>query len=160
MRNNYFAVGLCIAVAFLLVVGCQQTPEASPNADVPSPSSLTTNAVVPASEPTTPPATPTAAAVAPPKSPTPAPTILVPEVDILGKEGFDPMLLTLEVGESVIWVNYDTQGARLTFTKDNQEVFTSTTMVPKATYTHTFEEPGMYEYSIPRYGVKGKVLVR
>ena len=153
---------VALGMILLFLAGCgQQGAEISSSQEV-SPSADAT--VAPPAEPAPPAATPTAAAVAPPEtapapSPSPAPFMVVPEIGIR-RNGFDPAELSLEAGDTVIWVNYDSQGVILSFTQDGREVFSSSFIAPKATYTHTFEQPGIYSYHVAKYGVTGRIVVR
>lgn len=157
MKPIFIAVAL--GMLLLLLAGCgQQRAEISAPQEV-SPPTTADTAVSP-SEPAPPAATPTAAAVAPPPSPSPAPFMMVPEIGIHGKGGFNPAELSLEAGDTVIWVNYDSQGVILSFAQNGREVFSSSFIAPKATYTHIFEQPGIYTYQVAKYGVTGRIVVR
>ncbi len=91
-----------------------------------------------------------------------SPIILIEEVHILGKEGFDPQQITIGVGDTIIWINKDPQGkvAVLTFQKDGSRTFfASKSIQVGGADSFLFEEPGSYTYWTVGYGVRGKVVV-
>lgn len=83
---------------------------------------------------------------------------------ILGKNGFQPTQMTIDVGDSITWSNED-PGQRevvLTFQKDKllNKIITSPIIKVNTEWEYTFTEAGTYEYWTVAYGRKGKIVVR
>ncbi len=82
---------------------------------------------------------------------------------ILGKNGFSPAELTIEVGDSITWTNADPQKKTLvlTFQRVNtREFVTSPSLQPGREWDYAFTEPGEYIYWTVGYGVKGRLVVK
>lgn len=156
---KYFIFG--IGIIFLLLVGCQPEQQAMEEtaAVAPEPAVAVAESSPAVQEPVAPPSTPTAAAVAVSDN-SPAPFLMMPEVHILGRQGFDPSQVTVGVGDLVIWVNKDTRTNVLIFQKvGSSELSRSPSIVSRGTFTYNFEEAGTYEYWVSGYDVKGRVIV-
>lgn len=85
------------------------------------------------------------------------------EVQILGRNGFDPDVLTVKVGDGIIFINNDPRekAAVITFKKDNLQKFINTELIqPGDGYQMTFEEAGTYNYWTIGYGVRAKLIVQ
>ena len=67
------------------------------------------------------------------------------DVRILGRKGFDPMELTIKVGDWVRWINNDRTSAILIVYKDGS-LYLSPTLLPKREFEHEFTDVGEYEY--------------
>ncbi len=68
---------------------------------------------------------------------------------------FQPSNVTITVGESVTWANDDAVIHTVV-----GETFSSGNIAPGATFTHTFDEPGIYEYECTIHpGMIGTVTV-
>lgn len=67
---------------------------------------------------------------------------------------FSPKGLTIPVGDSVVWTNIGK--AQHTVTADNGG-FNSGTLIPGATYSHTFTVPGSYPYHCQFHGAPGGI---
>ncbi len=154
---KYVIIG--IGILFLLLVGCQPEQQAMDEPAALEPASAVAENSPAVQEPVAPPSTPTAAAVAVSDN-SPAPFLMMPEVQILGRQGFDPPQVTVSVGDLVIWVNKDTKPNTLIFQKDgSSELSRSPSIVSRGTFTYNFEEAGTYEYWAEGYGVKGRIIV-
>ena len=106
---------------------------------------------------TTPAATPTPTPIA---SPTPAatttPTTAHANVDISGF-AFVPQTLTVSVGTTVTWTNNDSVSHTIT---SNDNLFESGTIAKGATFSHTFEQKGTFNYHCSIHiSMTGKVIV-
>ena len=81
------------------------------------------------------------------------------EVRILGKEGFEPMELTISAGSAVTWINDDSKDLIFTMFKDGKWYINSDVTKPGGKFENEFTEAGEYEYWTLAYGVKAKVIV-
>lgn len=141
---------LILSLVLFLVIGCQQ--------QVPSADAEQSSSEQPAEQPAEASSEIQGAAVAETAKTTPA--IVMKKVSILGKEGFEPAELSLKTGDSLVWANEDAKSMVLTFQKDKgRDISNSELILPEATYSRSFDEPGTYEYWTTAYGVKGKVIV-
>lgn len=92
----------------------------------------------------------------------PSPTAPSFQVYILGREGFGPSTLRAAPGSIVRFINNDPRGkdAVLTFQKDkSRSLFSSGIIKPKESWESAFADPGVYEYWIVGYGVRGRMVV-
>ena len=92
---------------------------------------------------TTPAATPTPTPIASP-TPTPSatPTSAQANVEISGF-AFVPSTLTVAVGTTVTWTNNDSASHTVT---SNDNLFNSGTLAKGATFSHTFNQKGTFQY--------------
>ena len=130
MRKFMLAGSLLIALSLILVLtGCKTTPAATP-----TPTPIVTP---------TPAATPTPTSITSP-TPTPAttPTSTQANVEISGF-AFVPSTLTVSVGTTVTWTNKDSTSHTVT---SNNNLFESGTLAKNATFQHTFNQKGTFEY--------------
>ncbi|MEK6951124.1 MAG: hypothetical protein AABX13_05370 [Nanoarchaeota archaeon] len=82
---------------------------------------------------------------------------------IMGKAGFLPAELTIEVGDSVTWLNADPRKKTLTLTFQEgktRNFITSPSIIPAAEWVQVFTEPAEYRYWTVGYGVTGKLVVK
>lgn len=131
---------LIILLIVFLLIGCQQSsPEIEPIAgDESEIQSSPTGAVV--SER--------------------GPVIVLEEVSILGKNGFDPEELRVAEGSQVIFTNTDNKNMIVTFQHADTRKFSNSDLIkPTESYTHDFDEVGVYSYWAVAYGVKGRIIV-
>lgn len=82
------------------------------------------------------------------------------DVRIVGKEGFDPMQVTINSGDSVTWVNDDKKALTLTIFKEGKWYLNSDVIEPGQSFEQEFKEAGEYDYWTLAYGVKGKITVQ
>ena len=69
-----------------------------------------------------------------------------------------PKTLTISVGDSVTWINYDS--SKHTITSDTGSVLDSELFGQGETYSMTFTEAGTYNYHCtPHPYMKGKIIV-
>ncbi len=83
-------------------------------------------------------------------------------VSVRGPSGFDTQVLRINAGDQVIFANNDPREKDmvLTFQKDRTPTFFNSDITPyHATYTHTFDEAGVYDYWVLGYGVKAAIVV-
>jgi plastocyanin len=106
---------------------------------------------------TTPAATPTPTPIASPTSaPTTTPTTAHANVAISGF-AFVPQTLTVSVGTTVTWANNDSSSHTIT---SNDNLFESGTIAKGATFSHTFEQKGTFNYRCSIHpSMTGKVIV-
>ncbi|MEK6895468.1 MAG: cupredoxin family copper-binding protein [Nanoarchaeota archaeon] len=72
---------------------------------------------------------------------------------------FSPSTLTVNVGDSVTWTNYD--DVKHTVTSDSGSELDSEMLSKGQTYSHTFNTPGTYAYHCtPHPGMKGTIVVQ
>ena len=71
---------------------------------------------------------------------------------------YSPKTLTISVGETVTWTNYDSM--QHTVTSDSGDVLNSELLGQGKTYSMTFTEAGTYDYHCtPHPYMKGKIIV-
>lgn len=131
MRKFMLAGSLLMALSLMLVfTGCKTTTPAA----TPTPTPIVTP---------TPAATPTPTSITSP-TPTPAttPTPANANVEISGF-AFVPSTLTVSVGTTVTWTNKDSASHTVT---SNNNLFESGTLQTGATFQHTFNQKGTFEY--------------
>lgn len=69
---------------------------------------------------------------------------------------FVPNSITIEVGDTIVWKNYDN-----TQHKISGGQFSSGILEPGQTYSYTFEQTGVYEYSCEFHpGMEGTIIVK
>jgi plastocyanin len=69
---------------------------------------------------------------------------------------FDPADLTVKVGDSVTWTNNDSVAHTVTFAD-----FKSDQLAPGATYSHTFDKAGAFDYTCSIHPqMAGKITVQ
>lgn len=84
------------------------------------------------------------------------------EIIILGRNGFNPELLTINQGTTVEWLNFDAEEnvIVLVFQKDDNRNFINSNHIPPGgSYKSTFDETGTYNYWSLAYGVSAKIIV-
>jgi plastocyanin len=75
--------------------------------------------------------------------------------------GFHPQTLTVKPGTTVTWVNCEPQGIDAHTTTSNTAVWDSPFLEPGATYSHTFEQAGSFDYHCePHPFMEGAVVVQ
>ena len=117
MRKLMFAGSLLIALSLILVLtGCKTTTPAA----TPTPTSITSP-------------TPTLATT---------PTAAHANVNISGF-AFVPSTFTVSVGTTVTWTNKDSTSHTVT---SNDNLFSSGTLANGATFQHTFNQKGTFQY--------------
>lgn len=68
---------------------------------------------------------------------------------------FEPATLTVEPGDTVIWVNEDSTAHKI-----KSSTFNSQNMKKADSFSHTFEQPGVYEYVCDIHPkMTGKIVV-
>src|SRR3989344_5718152 len=82
------------------------------------------------------------------------------DVRMVGKEGFDPMEVTINAGDSLTWVNDDKKALTLTIFKKGKWYLNSNVIEPGQSFEQEFKEAGEYDYWTLAYGVKGKITVQ
>src|SRR3989344_8568119 len=71
---------------------------------------------------------------------------------------YSPKTLTISVGETVTWTNYDSM--QHTVTSDSGDVLNSELLGQGKTYSMTFTEAGTYDYHCtPHPYMKGKIII-
>ena len=105
----------------------------------------------------TPAATPTPTPIVSPTSaPTTTPTTAHANVNISGF-AFVPQTLTVSVGTTVTWTNNDSASHTVT---SNDNLFESGTLAKGATFSHTFEQKGTFNYHCSIHpSMTGKIIV-
>jgi len=68
------------------------------------------------------------------------------DIQILGQGAFDPDTLTINVGDSVTWVNTDEKEAVIIIFKDKSVYTNSNKFDPGEKFEHEFTEAGSYQY--------------
>lgn len=72
---------------------------------------------------------------------------------------FDPRVLDIEIGGSVMWINDDVAAHDLKFLPPNK--FSSGAIKPDGAWVHTFTSAGTYDYYCDYHNtMKGSVVVR
>lgn len=90
-------------------------------------------------------------------TPVPAQTGTGPRIEIKA-HGFTTPELTVPPGTTVTWINHDDDAHTVTSTAD---LFRSPGIDTDETYSHTFAQPGIYEYFCTLHPLMtGKVIVR
>jgi plastocyanin len=87
-------------------------------------------------------------------SATPVSSGIVKNVEII-QRAFDPDIITISPGTTVIWTNKDTINHRVVHLPElpsEKELFHSELLSPGDTFSYTFNEPGRYRYSDPQHG--------
>jgi plastocyanin len=147
MRKLILAGALFLALTLILSAcsGTATTPTPTPAA-TPAPTSIASP---------TPTATPTPTSIASPTpsttpTPTPTPIATPTATPITGQANvsisnfaFVPSMLTVSVGTTVIWTNQDPVAHTVTSVDD---LFDSGNIAPGATFSHTFEQKGTFDY--------------
>ena len=71
---------------------------------------------------------------------------------------YEPLVLTINIGETVTWINQDS--VKHTVTSDTGSELNSNLLGKGESYSHKFETSGSYEYHcIPHPSMKGTVVV-
>ncbi len=82
------------------------------------------------------------------------------EVQLLGKEGYSTMELTIKVGDTVSFVNKDPlKKTQIVVFKKGSESFTSNSILSEKEFSHEFVNTGTYEFWSMAHGKKGKIVV-
>lgn len=96
----------------------------------------------------------------------PTPNGLVKNVAII-QRAFDPDIITISPGTTVIWTNRDTINHRVVYINDplhpsEKELFHSDLLYPGDTFSFTFYTVGEYSYADPQLGSgrHSKVIVK
>ncbi len=133
MRKLMLSGTILMALSLILVLtGCSTT----------KPAATTTPIASPTSSPTS--------------SPTTTPTTDHANVNISGL-AFVPQTLTVSVGTTVTWTNNDSVSHTVT---SNDDLFASGTIAKNATFSHTFEQKGTFNYHCSIHpSMTGKVIV-
>lgn len=165
MRKIFALIGL-LALG-LVLFGCAQAPAPTPT---PLPTIISTPTLPPATP--TPEATPIATPTLPPATPTPTPTPVPQVVQVAIRNfAFDPNIVTIPLGSTVVWTNYDDSYHTVTSNVPGKigvasGVFDSDDVLGHNMhqfdkYNFTFTQPGTYEYSCKVHGPRmtGKVIV-
>ena len=147
-----YIIGLFL---ILLIAGCQQKETTT------APPEPSGEDVVTETPPTTevPPTTETPPAETTTETEKETPT--TNDVSILGKNGFEPMEITVKKGDAIVWINNDPNGKVIVLTfQKGKKFITSSKIEAGKTYEHMFDEEGAYDYWTISYGVRGKVNVK
>jgi plastocyanin len=91
----------------------------------------------------------------------PASNGIVKNVDII-QRAFDPDIVTISAGTTVVWTNSDTVNHRVVHLPElpnDRELFHSEPLYKGDTFRYTFQTPGRYYYSDPQYAGGRKALV-
>jgi plastocyanin len=102
-----------------------------------------------------------AAAPAVTQAAAPASNGMVRDVDMIQK-AFDPDIITISAGTTVVWTNKDTVSHRVVHLPElpnDRELFHSEPVYRGQTFRYTFQTPGRYYYSDPQYAGGRKSLV-
>lgn len=70
-------------------------------------------------------------------------------------DGFEPKEITLSQGETISWLNYDTQSHQLT----SNSIFNVDEIKPGDVWTFPGDEKGVFDYQIVGYPEQGKIIV-
>jgi len=135
--RKYSIFLLILIVCMAIICGCT------------IPSSVTTQPAAPASQP----------AVVQPAAP--ASNGIVRNVDII-QRAFDPDIVTISPGTTVVWTNDDTVNHRVVHLPElpsDRELFHSESLSKGDTFRYTFQTSGRYYYSDPQYAGGRKALV-
>lgn len=92
---------------------------------------------------------------------------IVPGASYLGDKAYSPSPVTVKVGDTVTWVNNDSSPHTVTsgdgwFDRNAAKAFNSRFIFPKHEFSHTFTEPGIYNYFSNiqgQYSMVGQVVV-
>jgi plastocyanin len=91
----------------------------------------------------------------------PASNGIVKNVDII-QRAFDPDIVTISTGTTVVWTNSDTVNHRVVHLPElpnDRELFHSEPLSKGDTFSYTFQTAGRYYYSDPQYAGGRKALV-
>ncbi|MEK6918709.1 MAG: cupredoxin family copper-binding protein [Nanoarchaeota archaeon] len=78
---------------------------------------------------------------------------------VIGGQKYLPQTLTINKGETIVWVNDDSM--QHTVTSDSGSELNSGTIGLGQKYSHTFENAGTYEYHCEFHSsMKGKIIVQ
>jgi plastocyanin len=83
-------------------------------------------------------------------------------VSMLGSSGFNKDIMRIQSGDQIIFVNNDPREKDmvLTFQKNGtQTFFNSDITSPRASYTHTFNDEGVFDYWSLGYGIRASIIV-
>jgi len=90
-----------------------------------------------------------------------APTPSSPEEVVIYEYKFVPVRLTVPVGTTVTWVNYDVATHNATYRSFGDEAFDSGNLSVTQVYRHRFGTPGSYDYLCTLHqGMRGTVVVQ
>jgi len=83
------------------------------------------------------------------------------DIRMLGQGVFDPDELTINVGNSVTWINAGDKSSVVIIFKDGRSYVNSKTLRPGDVYEHEFTEAGTYDYwqNIAFSGTSSKIIV-
>ena len=81
------------------------------------------------------------------------------DINILGKDGFDPAELKISGGSAVRFVNNANKVILLTFFKDGKFYQNSPTMNAGESFDMEFSSKGSYQYWTIQFGVKATITV-
>ncbi|MFH1276556.1 MAG: hypothetical protein ABIH82_05590 [Candidatus Woesearchaeota archaeon] len=89
------------------------------------------------------------------------PTFSTTEVTVLGKNGFDPAELTVNEGDTVVFINKDPaeKDFSITFQRLGTRIFTNSDITGYGNSWENTFEAGTYYFWTLGYGVKGKLIV-
>ena len=68
------------------------------------------------------------------------------EIRVLAQAAFEPNTLTINVGDSVTWINSDSAEAVIIIFKDKSAYMNSVKFDPGEKFEHEFTEAGSYQY--------------
>ena len=86
-------------------------------------------------------------------------------IELLGAQGLSKQKITINAGESVVFVNKNPSGLDsyknevIVFQDQNRKVFNSPQIPYEREYVHTFTEAGRYTFWSVGYGIQGEILV-
>jgi len=90
----------------------------------------------------------------------PGEAMMKAEVNILGKDGFEPMDLTIDAGTTVVFISKLEKTDTLVFKMEGKANTENTDKIAAGgIYEKTFTEPGTYEYWAVGFGPKGAKIV-
>jgi len=98
-----------------------------------------------------------------PEAPITVKAVVTYPVKIVGRNGFIPNEVTVNIGDSVTWTNEDPRTKSLDLAIRNpqtKQFVTSPLIAPGKEYSYSFPSTGTYEYWTTGYGIKGKVIVK
>ncbi len=82
------------------------------------------------------------------------------EVVAMRNFGYHPQTLRVRPGTTVTWVNCEGQGREAHTSTSDAGVWESPFLEPGAMFTHTFAEPGRFDYyCVPHPAMEGVVIV-
>lgn len=127
---------IILLVSIVSISGCTVPPSSNPQTTAP-----TTQPVV--------------------QSATPAQNGIIKNV-IIRQRAFDPDIITISPGTTVIWTNEDSFNHRVVHMPElpsERELFHSELLTKGDSYSYTFQTAGRYYYSSPQYAGGRKSLV-